>query len=157
MIVRVCIRPEISRTKTIGKKGVSIGTYFTQHLQYIVLNTDPVDFTKKNLTYLKKVPVHITFWICTTIIIACQLQDIYDKEFITGVNQLPLVTIQQVVHGTVPHNAARLQYSSNKEFESMAKQLKLMSDLRVSIPVFHTSILSRSLFRLVCHVQHTKE
>lgn len=51
---RVCIRPEVSRTKTIGKKGVSIGTYFTAHLQHIVLNSNPVDFTKKNLTYLNK-------------------------------------------------------------------------------------------------------
>lgn len=55
---RVCIRPEVSRTKTVGKKGVSIGTYFTQHLQHIVLNTNPVDFTKKNLTYLIKVLNH---------------------------------------------------------------------------------------------------
>lgn len=52
---RVCIRPEVSRTKTIGKKGVSIGAYFTQHLQHIVLNSNPVDFTQKNLTYIMKV------------------------------------------------------------------------------------------------------
>lgn len=57
---RVCIRPEISRTKTIGKKGVSIGTYFTQHLQYISLNTNPVDFARKNLTYLEKACVMVT-------------------------------------------------------------------------------------------------
>lgn len=45
---------------------------------------------------------------------------------------MPLVSLQQVLQETVPHEAARVQYSSNKEFESMAKQLKLMSDLRVS-------------------------
>ena len=52
---RACIRPEVSRTKTIGKLGISTGQYYSQHLQYIVLNSDAVDFTKKNLTYLRKV------------------------------------------------------------------------------------------------------
>lgn len=55
MLYRVCIRPEVSRTRTVGKKGVSNGVYFNKHLQFIVLNSNPVDFMKKNLTYLKKV------------------------------------------------------------------------------------------------------
>lgn len=45
---------------------------------------------------------------------------------------MPLVTLQQVLQGTVPHEAAKVQYSSDKEYENMAKQLKLMADLRVS-------------------------
>lgn len=52
---RACIRPEVSRTVTIGKKGTSGSTYWTQHLQFIVLNSAPVDFMKRNFTYLKKV------------------------------------------------------------------------------------------------------
>ena len=52
---RVCIRPEISRTHTFGQKGVSMGQFYLQHLQYNVLNTDPVDFSKEDLSYLKKV------------------------------------------------------------------------------------------------------
>ena len=55
LLCRVCIRPEVSRTKTIGKLGISTGQYYNQHLQYIVLNSDAVDFTKMNLTYLRKV------------------------------------------------------------------------------------------------------
>lgn len=58
---RVCIRPEVSRTKTIGKKGVSVGVDFNKHLQFVSLNKDPVDFTKMNLTYLKKVRLCCTF------------------------------------------------------------------------------------------------
>lgn len=57
LLYRSCIRPEVSRTKTVGKKGVSNGAYFTKHLQYIVLNANPVDFTQRNLTYLKKVSI----------------------------------------------------------------------------------------------------
>lgn len=57
---RACIRPEISRTHTFGDKGVSAGQFYKQHLQYIKLNSDPVDFTKKNLTYLREVGTAIT-------------------------------------------------------------------------------------------------
>lgn len=61
---RACIRPEISRTITFGDKGVSAGQFYKQHLQYIKLNSDPIDFTKVNLSYLtevcvKHVPVYI--------------------------------------------------------------------------------------------------
>ena len=51
---RACIRPEISRTKTFGKIGVSNGLFFDKHLKFIELNEDPVDFLHKNLTYLLK-------------------------------------------------------------------------------------------------------
>ena len=53
------MRPEVSRTKTIGKMGVSTGQYFNSHLQYIVLNDDPIDFSRKNLSVLQKVG-HVT-------------------------------------------------------------------------------------------------
>ena len=49
-----------------------------------------------------------------------------------GVHRLPLVTLGDVLQGNVPHQAVKIQYSSNKDFEKKAKQLKLMSDLRVS-------------------------
>ncbi len=52
---RACIRPEVSRTITIGRKGTSNGQYFDKHLKFIGLNKDPVDFSRKNLTYLIKV------------------------------------------------------------------------------------------------------
>ena len=52
---RACIRPEISRTKTFGEKGVSAGQFYRQHLQYIVLNRHPAEFSLLNLTTLTKV------------------------------------------------------------------------------------------------------
>ena len=51
---RACIRPEISRTKTFGKIGVSNGLFFDKHLKYIVLNTKFVPFTVMDLSYLEK-------------------------------------------------------------------------------------------------------
>lgn len=70
---RACIRPELSRTKTFGKIGVSkydikiamtsfmyvfdvfSGLFYEKHLKYIKLNEVFVDFTKMNLNYLIKV------------------------------------------------------------------------------------------------------
>ena len=52
---RSCIRLEISRTQTFGKKGVSHGQYFEQHLKYIVLNEKPYDFLSADLSYLLEV------------------------------------------------------------------------------------------------------
>jgi hypothetical protein len=59
---------------------------------------------------------------------------VYDEEFVGGVDQLPKVGLQEVTQGSVAHDtdAVRVEYGSDKEFENMAKQLKLMADLRVS-------------------------
>ena len=51
---RACIRPEISRTKTFGKIGVSNGLFFEKHLKYIYLNQKFVPFTVLDLSYLEK-------------------------------------------------------------------------------------------------------
>ena len=51
---RACIRPEISRTKTFGKIGVSNGLFYEKHLKYIVLNNKFVPFTVMDLSVLEK-------------------------------------------------------------------------------------------------------
>lgn len=51
---RACIRPEISRTKTFGKLGVSNGLFFEKHLKFIVLNSQNVQFMDMDLSYLLK-------------------------------------------------------------------------------------------------------
>ena len=37
---RACIRPEVGRTKTFGKIGVSNGLFFDKHLKYIQVHTE---------------------------------------------------------------------------------------------------------------------
>jgi len=37
---RSCIRPEIGRTKTFGKVGVSNGLFFDKHLKFIEVRID---------------------------------------------------------------------------------------------------------------------
>ena len=56
----------------------------------------------------------------------------YDKEFVTRVHQLPSATFSEVLSGTFNHAEVKLQYQNKKDFESIAKRLKIMSDLRVN-------------------------
>lgn len=52
---RVCIRPEISRTYTFGRSGVSGGQFFDRYLKSILLNKVPVDWSKIDLMKYTKV------------------------------------------------------------------------------------------------------
>ena len=47
---RSCIRPEVSRTSTFGKVGVSMGQFFDKHLAHIHRNEIGIAFTKLNVT-----------------------------------------------------------------------------------------------------------
>eukprot|EP01138_Halocafeteria_seosinensis_P005103 gb/GECG01005217.1/.p1 GENE.gb/GECG01005217.1/~~gb/GECG01005217.1/.p1 ORF type:complete len:464 (+),score=65.51 gb/GECG01005217.1/:1-1392(+) len=51
---RAIIRPEVSRTRTIGKVGVSGSQYFDKYLGNIKLNDEPVDWLYLDIDYLLK-------------------------------------------------------------------------------------------------------
>ncbi|XP_071389985.1 alpha-1,3-mannosyl-glycoprotein 2-beta-N-acetylglucosaminyltransferase b [Centroberyx affinis] len=113
---RSCIRPEISRTITFGRKGVSLGQFFDQYLRYIKLNTDFVPFTKQDLSYL--------------------LKKKYDEDFVKEVYSAPLVKIEDLqqggsLRGTGPY---RVQYSSRDSFKVFARNLGVMDDLKSGVP-----------------------
>ncbi|KAK9883953.1 hypothetical protein WA026_004891 [Henosepilachna vigintioctopunctata] len=112
---RSCIRPEISRTRTFGKIGVSNGLFFEKHLKYIKLNEDYVPFTKMNLTYL--------------------LKDNYDRDFISSVYQSAVVTYQELREGKLSTNApVRVIYRTREEFKRRSKILGLMDDFKSGVP-----------------------
>lgn len=48
------------------------------------------------------------------------------------IHQLPTASLSEVFSGTAHHSEVKLQYQNKKDFESIAKRLKIMSDLRVS-------------------------
>lgn len=113
---RSCVRPEISRTITFGRKGVSLGQFFDQYLRYIKLNTEFVPFTKHNLSYL--------------------LKEKYDEKFIREVYEAPLVKIEELqqsgaLRGPGPY---RVQYSSRDTFKVFARNLGVMDDLKSGVP-----------------------
>ncbi|KFZ47119.1 Alpha-1,3-mannosyl-glycoprotein 2-beta-N-acetylglucosaminyltransferase [Antrostomus carolinensis] len=112
---RSCVRPEISRTMTFGRKGVSHGQFFDQYLKFIKLNDRFVPFTQLDLSYLKK--------------------EEYERGFLTQVYSAPEVKVEELQGnhrrelGTV-----RLQYSSRESFKAFAKALGLMDDLKSGVP-----------------------
>lgn len=108
---RACIRPEICRTKTFGKIGVSQGQFFEQHLKFIKLNEDSYPFSKADLSYLMK--------------------DNYDEQFRNKIVRLPTLTIERLRSSSLKE--AKVLYSSNKEFENMAKSLGAMNDFKAGI------------------------
>ncbi|CAI5534576.1 unnamed protein product [Closterium sp. Naga37s-1] len=49
---RQTIRPEVCRTYNFGEHGSSMGQYFSQYLAPIRLNSDPINWAQKDLSYL---------------------------------------------------------------------------------------------------------
>uniref|UniRef100_G3N9B1 Alpha-1,3-mannosyl-glycoprotein 2-beta-N-acetylglucosaminyltransferase n=1 Tax=Gasterosteus aculeatus TaxID=69293 RepID=G3N9B1_GASAC len=113
---RSCIRPEISRTITFGRKGVSLGQFFDQYLRYIKLNTEFVPFTKQDLSYL--------------------LKEKYDENFKKEIYGTHLVRIEDLQQGGSLRGAApyRVQYSTRDSFKVFARNLGVMDDLKSGVP-----------------------
>ncbi|CAK8675171.1 unnamed protein product [Clavelina lepadiformis] len=111
---RACIRPEISRTKTFGKIGVSNGQFYEKHLKHIILNSVVVDWADVDLSYLNKVK--------------------YDKEFLKKVYKSPLISLQSLQTQTFPPSSTlRLEYIDTSSFVNCAKILGVMEDFKAGV------------------------
>lgn len=112
---RSCVRPEISRTMTFGRKGVSHGQFFDQYLKFIKLNDRFVPFTQLDLSYLKK--------------------EEYERSFLPRVYAAPEVKVEELQGNRRRElSAVRLQYSGRDSFKAFAKALGLMDDLKSGVP-----------------------
>lgn len=112
---RACIRPEISRTLTFGRQGVSLGQFYDKYLKFIKLNSEYVPFTKLDLSYLK--------------------EETYREAFEKEVYSAPAVAYEDVKQGKLKGTGPfRLQYSSKDGFKIMAKNLGIMEDLKSGVP-----------------------
>ncbi|XP_055603451.1 alpha-1,3-mannosyl-glycoprotein 2-beta-N-acetylglucosaminyltransferase [Uranotaenia lowii] len=112
---RACIRPELPRTRTFGKVGVSNGLFFDKHLKYIKLSEEFVSFTKLNLTYLQK--------------------SIYDEAFMGTVYQSPVVTLEELKRGQVTtKDPIRITYLTKEQYKRATKSLGLMDDFKSGVP-----------------------
>ncbi|KAF7661044.1 hypothetical protein LDENG_00270460 [Lucifuga dentata] len=112
---RACIRPEISRTLTFGRQGVSLGQFYDKYLRYIKLNSESVPFTKLDLSYLK--------------------EETYRKTFEKEVYSAPMVMYEDVKQGQLKGPGPfRLQYSTKDSFKLLAKNLGIMDDLKSGVP-----------------------
>ncbi|KAM9851869.1 alpha-1,3-mannosyl-glycoprotein 2-beta-N-acetylglucosaminyltransferase a [Aulostomus maculatus] len=112
---RACIRPEISRTLTFGRQGVSLGQFYDKYLRYIKLNNKFVPFTELDLSYLK--------------------EEKYRETFKKDVYSAPMVTYEDVKQSKLKGPGPfRLQYSSKDSFKVLAKNLGIMDDLKSGVP-----------------------
>ena len=113
---RSCIRPEVSRTKTFGKIGVSNGLFYEKHLKFIVLNTKFVPFTVLDLSFLGK--------------------EQYDEGWVSEVYRTPLVTLEDLKGGRVKKStkAVRLAYHTREAYKRSAKALGIMEDFKSGVP-----------------------
>jgi len=112
---RSCIRPEISRTKTFGKIGVSNGLFYEKHLKHIVLNDKFVPFTVMDLSFLEK--------------------DKYEENFVKHVYECPVMQVDDVKRSRVDgHSEVRITYFSSNDFKRAAKQLGIMDDFKAGVP-----------------------
>ncbi|KAM9003806.1 alpha-1,3-mannosyl-glycoprotein 2-beta-N-acetylglucosaminyltransferase [Sarcophilus harrisii] len=112
---RACLRPEISRTMTFGRKGVSQGQFFDQHLKFIKLNQGFVPFTQLDLSYLK--------------------QEAYDRDFSAQVYAAPQVQVEELKGNQRQElGEVRVQYRGRDSFRAFAKALGVMDDLKSGVP-----------------------
>ncbi|NXL82201.1 MGAT1 acetylglucosaminyltransferase, partial [Leptocoma aspasia] len=112
---RSCVRPEVSRTMTFGRKGVSHGQFFDQYLKFIKLNDRFVPFTQMDLSYLKK--------------------DEYERFFLQQVYSAPEVKLEELQKDSGKDlGPVRLQYRGRDSFKALAKALGLMDDLKSGVP-----------------------
>ncbi|NXC92464.1 MGAT1 acetylglucosaminyltransferase, partial [Cercotrichas coryphoeus] len=112
---RACVRPEVSRTMTFGRKGVSHGQFFDQYLKFIKLNDRFVPFTQLDLSYLSK--------------------DEYERFFLQQVYSAPEVKLEELQKDSGRDlGPVRLQYRGRDSFKALAKALGLMDDLKSGVP-----------------------
>lgn len=112
---RACIRPELSRTRTFGKIGVSNGLFYEKHLKFIKLNQKFVPFTKMNLSYL--------------------LKDNYDISFVNEVFQSRVVNSSVLKSGKIaPPGPVRIRYHNPIDYKMATKKLGLMDDFKSGVP-----------------------
>lgn len=119
---RSCIRPEISRTSMspYGKKGVSKGLYYENHLKQIKLNEKFTNFTQLDLTYL--------------------LKDNFDEPFVKQAFSAPLITQAQLMNTASEDpkfpRTVRIMYKSTDQpkFKLLCKALGIMDDAKDGVP-----------------------
>ncbi|VDO06621.1 unnamed protein product [Rodentolepis nana] len=117
---RACIRPEISRSHTYGRFGVSNGQFFDTHLQFNYLSDKPHAF---NSTLLRMTLIPEVYD-------ANFLSEVYDKSvLLTSFDQLTKLKEIAPTEGT----SCRYEYSTQDDFIAAAKYVGAMQDFKEGV------------------------
>ncbi|XP_077542710.1 alpha-1,3-mannosyl-glycoprotein 2-beta-N-acetylglucosaminyltransferase-like [Haemaphysalis longicornis] len=111
---RACIRPEVSRTRTFGRKGVSEGQFFDTYLRDVHLNDVFVRFSSMDLSYLH--------------------QSRYDQAFLAAVNESRLHSLEDLTGGRLTHSPSKIPYEGERAFDEIAEFLGIMNDFKAGVP-----------------------
>lgn len=112
---RACIRPEVSRTYTFGRKGASGGQFFDKFLSKIVLNEKVTKFDEMDLSHLTKVVYDTNFR--KAVFFAQRVNEVYELR-------------------NEGHDARELRYAygTMKDFAKIAKSIGIMTDEKAGVP-----------------------
>jgi alpha-1,3-mannosyl-glycoprotein beta-1,2-N-acetylglucosaminyltransferase len=117
---RSCIRPELSRTKTFGKVGVSVGLFYEKYLETIFLNENYFNFTDEDMSYLMK--------------------EVYDRDFLSTVRSSSPTSVLQLwedkLAATTNNSSVKIlyEYNNQQELVRLLEAFGLMSDIRSGTP-----------------------
>lgn len=113
---RQCLRPEISRTQTIGAKGASHGQFYLVHLQYIKCFEGYYNF------YANLQHYHQQFEAIN-----------YEKEFLWQVyNQsIEKINCYQAIESSA--HSFRITYHTRRQLKNITAKFGLMSDIKYGV------------------------
>lgn len=111
---RACIRPEISRSYTFGAIGVSQGQFFNQFLKRIQLSKIPINWSKLDLSYLKKKE--------------------YDEKLNKEIENAKTINLSSVDQFKGKNEKLKIYYANSAEWDSITHKLKIMTDKKDGVP-----------------------
>jgi alpha-1,3-mannosyl-glycoprotein beta-1,2-N-acetylglucosaminyltransferase len=111
---RHVLRPEISRTFHFGVKGGASGNQFGDRLTKVLLNPNPVLWSNEDFSHLQL--------------------DQFDREYWSMLQSARRVESVEDAAVRVKEGDVRLEYTSFRQFQSLATKLSLMDDEKAGIP-----------------------
>lgn len=123
---RSCLRPEVSRTQTFGKKGVSNGQFFEKHLKYMKL----ADTSNKNF-------ISLNTW--SNLLEPLKSKDQYNEILLSQLKSAKptnFMQLKSICSGADKNKQEkyRVEYSSEANFKAAAKAIGIMSDSKSGVP-----------------------
>lgn len=112
---RHCLYPEVSRTYTFGAVGASQGQFFKDHLASIVLNQQPVDWAREDLSYLR----------------ADQWDARFEQELAAAASTV--VASVAELRG-LSERAVTMYYDTEAQFKELAAAARIMTDSKEGVP-----------------------
>lgn len=116
---RSCIFPEINRVKTFGKQGSSKGQFYDKYLDPIKLNSENIDWSTVDISYLIKENYHN------------HITSLIDSA--RTITKTELLAIQKESSGN-SDTEYNVEYTDIDEFTAIGKKIGLMIDHKESMP-----------------------